>query len=125
MSIIPIVFVLIILLFGFDSTETVKTRRERNKLTSGGAETFARLRASSRATRSIEAWKNRPLGKSGRITPLRMCRSSALCEIPTSLAMPRMVTVAIYKRQLVNRTGNPRALAQSSNRGETCASQQF
>jgi hypothetical protein len=56
---------------------------------------------------------------------LRMCRSSALCEIPTSLAMPRMVTVAIYKRQLVNRTGNPRALAQSSNRGETCASQQF
>jgi len=41
MSIIPIVFVLIILLFGFDSTETVKTRRERKKLTSGGAETFA------------------------------------------------------------------------------------
>jgi len=41
MSIIPIVFVLIILLFGFDSTETVKTRRERNNLTTGGAETFA------------------------------------------------------------------------------------
>jgi len=41
MSIIPIVFVLIILLFGFDSTETVKIRRERNKLTTGVSETFA------------------------------------------------------------------------------------
>jgi hypothetical protein len=36
MSIILIVLVLIILLFGFDSTETVKLRRERNKLTNGG-----------------------------------------------------------------------------------------
>jgi hypothetical protein len=41
MSIIPIVFVLIISLFGFDSTETVKTRQERNKLTNDGAEIFA------------------------------------------------------------------------------------
>jgi hypothetical protein len=30
MSITPIVFVLIILLFGFDSTGEVKTRRQRN-----------------------------------------------------------------------------------------------
>jgi uncharacterized membrane protein len=30
MSIMPIVFVLIILLFGFDSTEQVKTRRQHN-----------------------------------------------------------------------------------------------
>jgi hypothetical protein len=30
MSIMPIVFVLIILLFGFDSTQQVKTRRQHN-----------------------------------------------------------------------------------------------
>jgi len=30
MSIMPIVFVLIILLFGLDSTEEVKTRRQHN-----------------------------------------------------------------------------------------------
>jgi hypothetical protein len=32
MSIMPIVFVLIILLFGFDSTGQVKTRQQRNRL---------------------------------------------------------------------------------------------
>jgi hypothetical protein len=32
MSIIPIVFVLIILLFGFDSTRQVKILRQRNRL---------------------------------------------------------------------------------------------
>jgi hypothetical protein len=30
MSITPIIFVLVILLFGFDSTEQVKTRRQHN-----------------------------------------------------------------------------------------------
>jgi hypothetical protein len=32
MSMMPILFVLIILLFGFDSTGQVKTRRQRNRL---------------------------------------------------------------------------------------------
>ena len=32
MGIMPIVFVLIILLFGFDSTGQVKTRQQRNRL---------------------------------------------------------------------------------------------
>jgi hypothetical protein len=40
MSLTSVVFFLVILLFGFDSTETVKTRRQRNKLTNDG-ETFA------------------------------------------------------------------------------------
>ncbi len=33
MSITPIIFVLLILLFGFDSTEQVKTRRKQLRLT--------------------------------------------------------------------------------------------
>jgi hypothetical protein len=32
MSMMPIVFVLVILLFGFDSTRQVKLRRQRNRL---------------------------------------------------------------------------------------------
>ena len=32
MSIMPILFVLIVLLFGFDSTGDVKIRRQRNRL---------------------------------------------------------------------------------------------
>jgi len=54
MSVIPIAFVLIILLFGFDTIETVKTRRERNKLTNGG-KTFAQEIRDFLKLRSLKA----------------------------------------------------------------------